>query len=185
MVGTGRISVQGIDEIFWSEFKDSVRERCGKLHTALGLEVEKALKLYQEGFSQTGDTHTHQKKEESKQKEKEKKQKIPKGIVIGKTRAERINNVGKMLMYGSEEISDAGVQRLITSQQVGDERVIESYIQTMKLRGWLMAKGRNTGMAVLRSTISKALDVPLPRETLEKMVESYKMPQVEGNGGRY
>lgn len=185
MVGTGRISVQGIDEIFWSEFKDSVRKRCGKLHTALGLEVEKALKLYQEGFSQIGDTHTHQKKEESEQKEKEKKQEIPKGIAAGKTRAERINNVGEMLMHGSAEITDVGLRRFIATQGVGDDRVIDSYIQTMKLKGWLVIRERDAGLDVLRSTISKALDTELPTETREKMIESYKMPQVEGNGGRH
>ena len=156
MVGTGRISVQGIDEVFWSEFKDSVRERCGKLHTALGLEVEKALKLYQERFSQTGDTHTHRKeREETSHGENLKQQsetQIPKGITVGKTRAERINNVGEMLA-GSDKISDLGIRRLIATQQVGDERVIESYIQTMKLKGWLEASGRrDTGMIVLGSS---------------------------------
>ena len=178
MVGTGRISVQGIDEVFWSEFKDSVRERCGKLHTALGLEVEKALKLYQEGFSQTGDTHTHRKKrEETSHGENLKQQsetQIPKGITVGKTRAERINNVGKMLMYGSAEITYSGLQRFIATQEVGDERVTESYIKTMKLKGWVMPRGKGAGVAVLRSTISKALDIPLPRETLEKMSISNK-----------
>ena len=189
MVGTGRISVQGIDEVFWSEFKDSVRERCGKLHTALGLEVEKALKLYQEGFSQTGDTHTHRKKrEETSHGENLKQQsetQMPKGIIVGKTRAERINNIGEMLMHGSAEITDIGLRRFIATQGVGDERVIESYIHTMKLKGWLVARGRDAELGVLRSSISKALDIQLPIETLEKMMESYEMPQVEENGGRH
>ena len=185
MAGIGRISVQGIDEEMWSEFKENVIEKYGKLHTVLGLEVEKALREYMEGHPQRGSTHTHQKQEEKTEQKEDSKEKISKGIAVGKTRAERINNVGEMLMYGSEEISDVGIQRLITSQQVGDERVIESYIQTMKLKGWLVTRGKEAGLGVLRSTISKALDVQLPGETLEKMMDSYKMPQVEGNGGKH
>ena len=189
MAGVGRISVQGIDEEMWSEFKESVIEKYGKLHTVLGLEVEKALREYMGGDSQRANTHTHQKKEGKVQgegnPEQNPKQKIPKGIAVGKTRAERIKNVGEVLMYGSGEITNIGIRRIITSQQVGDERVIESYIQTMELRGWLVAQRENAGFGVLRSTISKALDMQLPRETLEKMMESYEMPHVEGNGGRH
>ena len=59
MAGIGRISVQGIDEEMWNEFKESVREKYGKLHTVLGLEVEKALKEYlEEGHLEMGNTHT-------------------------------------------------------------------------------------------------------------------------------
>ena len=185
MVGMGRISVQGIDEEMWNEFKENVIARYGKLHTVLGLEVEKALRAYMGEYPQRGDTHTHQKQEEKTEQKKESKEKIPKGIAVGKTRAERINNVGELLMGGAAGITDTGIRRFIATQGVGDDRVIESYIQTMKLKGWLEIREKDAGLSVLRSTISKALDIQLPRETLEKMVESYKMPQVEGNGGRH
>ena len=185
MVGMGRISVQGIDEEMWNEFKENVIARYGKLHTVLGLEVEKALRAYMGGYPQRGDTHTQQKQEEKMEQKEDSKEKIPKGIAVGKTRTDRINNIGKLLTGGAAGITDAGIRRFIATQGVGDDRVIESYIQTMKLKGWLEIREKDTGLSVLRSTISKALDIQLPRETLEKMVESYKMPQVEGNGGRH
>ena len=184
MATVGRISVQGIDEEMWSEFKENVIEKYGKLHTVLGLEVEKALREYMGIHPQRGDTHTHHEKTESQQKEKEKISKIPKGIAVGKTRAERINNIGEMLMHGSAEITDIGLQRFIATQGIGDGRVIESYIRAMKLKGWLVTRGRDDEVVVLRSTISKALDIQLPRETIEKMMEGYTIPEVEGNGGR-
>lgn len=181
----GRLDVRGISEDVLVVLKEDVMERYGKLHTVMGQEVEKALRAYLGMDMQIGETHTHQKKEESEQKENEKKQKIPKGIAAGKTRAERINNVGEMLMHGSAEITDVGLRRFIATQGVGDDRVIESYIQTMKLKGWLVTRGKAVGLGVLRSTISKALDVQFPGETLGKMMEGYEMPQVEGNGGRH
>ena len=185
MAGIGRISVQGIDEEMWSEFKENVIEKYGKLHTVLGLEVEKALREYMEGHPQRGSTHTHQKQEEKTEQKEDHKQKMPKGIAVGKTRTERINNIGELLMGGAAKITDAGIRRFIATQAVGDDRVIESYIQTMKLKGWVATQGKDVGLLVLRSTISKALDVPLPGETLEKMMVDYEMPKVEGNGGRY
>ena len=185
----GRLDVRGINENILENFKESVKEKYGKLHTVMGLEVEKALSLYLEGYPQIATTHTHQKKEEKVQEggnpEQNHKSKIPGGIMAGKTRAERINNVGEMLMNGTPEITDTGLRRFIATQGVGDDRVIESYIQTMKLKGWLVTQGRDAGVTVLRSTISKALDISLPRETLEKMMGSYPMPEVEGNGGMY
>ena len=185
----GRLDVRGINENILENFKESVRERFGKLHTVMGLEVEKALSLYLEGYPQTATTHTHQKKEEKAQEEEDSeqdpKEKIPGGILVGKTRAERINNVGEMLMNGTAEITDIGLRRFIATQGVGDGRVIESYIQTMKLKGWLVTRGRDAGLGVFRSTISKALDIELPREILEEMMAHYEMPQVEGNGGRH
>ena len=181
----GRLDVRGISEDVLVVFKDDVRERYGKLHTVLGQEVEKALRAYLGMDMQIGDTHTHQKQEEKKEQKEDPKEKMQKGIVVGKTRIERINNIGEMLMHGSSEITDTGLRRFIATQGVGDDRVIESYIQTMKLKGWLVTRGKETGLGVLRSTISKALDIQFPGETLEKMIESYKMPQVEGNGGRH
>ena len=177
------VHVRGIDEEMWNEFKEDVRERYGKLHTVLGQEVGEALKAYMGGGMQR--ENTHQKQEEKIEQKKDSKEKMPKGIIVGKTRIERINNIGKMLMHGSAEITDTGLRRFIATQGVGDDRVIESYIQTMKLKGWLVIRGRDAGLGVLRSTISKALDVQLPGETLGKMMESYGMPQVEGNGGRH
>ena len=181
----GRLDVRGISEDVLVVFKDDVRERYGKLHTVLGQEVEKALRAYLGMDMQIGDTHTHQKQEEKIEQKEDSKEKMPKGIIVGKTRIERINNIGEMLMHGSAEITGIGLHRFITTQGIGDDRVIESYIQTMKLKGWLVTRGKEAGLGVSRSTISKALDVQLPGETLEKMMESYKMPQVEGNGGKH
>ena len=42
----GRLDVRGISEDTLIEFKRHVQKKYGKLHTVLGLEVEKALKLY-------------------------------------------------------------------------------------------------------------------------------------------
>lgn len=184
MTNVGRISVQGIDEEIWNEFKEDVRERYGKLHTVLGQEVEKAIRAYMDNPPEMRNTHTHQKEEKVIQKE-EQKTTVPKGIMIGKTRKERIDNIGEMLMHGSAEITDTGLRRFIATQGVGDERVIESYIQTMKLKGWVVIRGKDTGLGVLRPSISKALDIQLPGETRGKMMESYEMPQVEGNGGKH
>ena len=189
MAGIGRISVQGIDEEMWSEFKENVIEKYGKLHTVLGLEVEKALREYMSGNPQGANTHTHQKKEEKTEYkenlEQESKTKIPKGIAIGKTRKDRINNIGEMLMHGSAEITGTGLQRFIATQGVGDGRVIESYIRTMKLKGWVVAQGNDARVVVSRSIISEALDIQLLKETPEKIRSSYEISeQVEGNGGR-
>ena len=182
----GRLDVRGINENVLENFKESVIEKYGKLHTVMGLEVEKALSLYLEGDSQKANTHTQQKKaQEEEDSEQGPKEKIPGGIMVGTTRAERINNVGEMLMNGTAEITDIGLRRFIVTQGVGDDRVIESYIQTMKLKGWLVTRGRDAGLGVFRSTISKALDIELPREILEEMMAHYEMPQVEGNGGRH
>lgn len=187
-----RLDVRGINENVLENFKDSVKERYGKLHTVMGLEVEKALALYLEGLPQTTCTHTQEKKEEKVQKgknlEQNHKPKILDSVMAGKTRVERINNVGEMLMNGTPEITDAGLRRFIATQGVGDERVIESYIKTMKLRGWLVGGLRNNNkeIVVMRSAISAALDIQLPQEILEGMVGSYRMPEiVEGNGGRH
>lgn len=184
------VHVRGIEEEMWNEFKESVIKRYGKLHTVLGQEVGEALRAYMGGGMQRVNTHTQQKKEKKVQEEENSGQnsnpKIPEGITVGKTRAERINNVGEMLMNGTPEITDKGLQRFIATQGVGDERVTESYIKTMKLRGWLVAQGKDAGMAVMRSSISVALGIQLPVEALENMMPSYKMPeQVEGNGGRH
>ena len=187
-----RLSVRGIDENVLENFKESVREKYGKLHTVFGLEVEKALELYLAGLPETACTHTQEKKEEKVQKgnnlEQDPKQKIPGGVMAGKTRAKRIDNIGEMLMNGTPEITDAGLRRFITTQGVSDERVIESYIKTMRLRGWLVGgiREKNVEIVVMRSSISEALDIPLPREILAEMVASYEMPEiVEGNGGRH
>ena len=181
----GRLDVRGISEDVLVVFKDDVIARYGKLHTVMGQEVEKALRAYLGMDMQIGNTHTHQKQEEKTEQKEDSNQKIQKGIVVGKTRAKRINNIGEMLMHGSAEITDIGLRRFIATQGVGDERVIESYIQTMKLKGWVMTRGKDTGLSVLRSTISKALDIQLPGETLGEMMKSYEMPQVEGNGGKH
>nr|QNO58059.1 hypothetical protein BLAHKPKO_00023 [Methanosarcinales archaeon ANME-1 ERB7] len=42
----GRLDVRGISEDTLIEFKRHVQKKYGKIHTVLGLEVEKALKLY-------------------------------------------------------------------------------------------------------------------------------------------
>lgn len=188
MANVGRISVQGIDEEVWAEFKERVVERYGKLHTVLGLEVERAIREYMAGHPENSNTYT-QKKEAEKTQEvtQNPKQKIPGGIMSGASRGERINNIGELLMNGTEEITDAGLKRFVVMQGVSDERVVEGYIQTMKLKGWLAPRGKkDMGMVVFRSTISAALHINLPRETMEKMMESYQLPgQPEGNGGSF
>ena len=187
-----RLSVRGIDENVLENFKESVREKYGKLHTVFGLEVEKALELYLAGLPQTPDTHTHEKKEENVQEKGSPGQKskinIPSSTMVGKTRIDRINNVGGMLMNGTAEITEKGLRRFIETQGVGDDRVIESYIKTMKRKGWLVSgiEKKNTELVVLRSTISEALDIPLPQEILASMAAGWEIPgQVEGNGGRH
>ena len=186
MANVGRISVQGIDEEVWAEFKERVIVRFGKLHTVLGLEVEKAIKEYMAEHPENPNTHTHEKKEEKVEEiAQNHKPKIPGGIMSGASRGERINNIGELLMNGTEEITDAGLRRFVVMQGVSDERVVEGYIKTMKLKGWLAPRGKKeTGVVVFRSTISAALHINLPRETVEKMMESYQLPgQPEGNGG--
>lgn len=153
------IHVRGIEEKMWSEFKEGVRERYGKLHTVLGQEVERALREYMGNPPEVRRTHTHQRKEEKTSQREESKTKIPKGIVAGKTRTERINNIGEMLAHGSDEISNVGLRRFIVAQGVGDDRVVESYLQTMRIKGWLV--GENNNMTVMHSTISRALDIQL------------------------
>jgi len=154
------------------------------LHTVLGQEVAKALEAYL--YQNT--LHPGKEKESYHRQEQKQESEIKTAhtrIMVGKTREERINNIGKMLAYGSEEITDLGLRRFIATQGVGDDRVIDSYVQTMKLKGWLVTKGRDAGLGVFRSTISKALDIQLPEETLDKMMNSYEMPrQAGGNGGR-
>lgn len=179
------VFVRGVNDTLWQDFKDTVQHRYGKLHTVLGQEVAKALEayLYQNTLHPGEEKEIYHKQEQKQEPEIET---AHTRIMVGKTREERINNVGKMLAYGSAEITDTGLRRFIATQEVGDERVTESYIKTMKLKGWLMPRGKGAEVAVLRSTISKALDIQLPRETLEKMIVDYEMPgQVEGNGGRH
>ena len=40
-----RLGVRGIDDNMLAEFKNYVKEKHGKLHTAMGLEVESALRF--------------------------------------------------------------------------------------------------------------------------------------------
>jgi hypothetical protein len=42
----GRLDVRGVSEDTLIEFKRHVQNKYGKIHTVLGLEVEKALKSY-------------------------------------------------------------------------------------------------------------------------------------------
>jgi len=178
------VFVRGVNDTLWQDFKDTVQQRYGKLHTVLGQEVAKALEayLYQNTLHQGEEKGMHD-KQEPKQ-EPENRTAHPR-IMVGKTREERIKNIGKMLAFGSDEITDIGLRRFIATQGVGDDRVIDSYIQTMKLKGWLVTKERDAGLGVFRSTISKALDIQLPEETLDKMMNNYEMPrQAGGNGGR-
>lgn len=178
------VFVRGINDTLWQDFKDTVQQRYGKLHTVLGQEVAKALEayLYQNTLHPGEEKEIYNKQE---QKQEPESKTAHKRIIVGKTREERINNIGKMLAYGSAEITDIGLRRFIATQGVGDGRVIESYIQTMKLKGWLAMRGRDMKVAVLRSAISKALDIPLPKEILEKMRVGYEIPNkgIEGNGG--
>ncbi|HJH28013.1 MAG TPA: hypothetical protein C5S37_14910, partial [Methanophagales archaeon] len=162
----------------WEEFKNHVKEKYGKLHTVLGLEVEEALKAYLAVGTEKVNTHTHPKEKEEEEEEEtgtglkdEKQKRLGNGdIMVGKTREERLENIGRYLAYGSGQITEKGLQRLITTQHVGDKRVIEDYIRTLKLRGWIVESGkRGFIMPVMRSAISAALGITLPKETLEKL----------------
>ncbi len=42
----GRLDVRGVNDSVLAEFKDCVKEKYGKKHTVLGLEVERALRFY-------------------------------------------------------------------------------------------------------------------------------------------
>jgi len=180
MTATGRISVQGIDDNLWTTFKENVQDKYGKLHTVLGQEVEKALRAYMEQGFQNERTHTHQKEKKNDEK-KPIKYKTTEDVMVGKTREERIQNIGKLLVYGSGEISNIGIRRLIATQKVGDKRVIESYIETMRFKGWLELK--KSKMVVMQATIADAINTKIPEETLMQIKEDIVMYHVEGNGG--
>lgn len=166
----------------WENFRNVVFQKHGKLNGVLGEELIIAMELYLEGKSQDVSTHTHQEEEEETGTgvKDEKQKRLGNGdIMVGRTREERLENIGCYLAWGSGEISATGLRRLIVSQKVGDKRVIDDYIRTMKLRGWIVDVGkRGFVMPVMRSAISAALGITLPKETLEKMAAGWRDQQV-------
>lgn len=58
-----RVEVRGVNDRTWESFKRFVENKYGKKHTVLGLEVERALRLYLERISEEQHTPTHKKKD--------------------------------------------------------------------------------------------------------------------------
>lgn len=65
---------------------------------------------------------------------------------------------------------------MIATQKVGDKRVIEDYVRTMQLRGWIGEAEKLGGpvIPVMRSAISEAVGVELQEETLQEMAAGWK-----------
>lgn len=140
-------------------------------------------------------THTHLTEEEIKEFKEIEGENIAYAKVDEKyakryplnSRERRLGEIGKMLHSTQISslkrgkaflISYKGLQRLVTMQKVSDNRVIEGYIATMELRGWIQRESKTT-YSILPMIISEDLDLHIDGEYLKKLIYEEKPREVK------
>ena len=141
----GRLDVRGVNDSVLAEFKDCVREKYGKLHTVMGLEVERALRFYLNELTFREGTHTQ--KEEVKTAEKKNDArglsqaklmggyKVPEDVMFGSVRTTRghkvvmdiIAQMQEMGQWNGHDINRKVVGRLAWKYGGMDPRTVKNY----------------------------------------------------------
>ena len=187
-----KLEVRSVNKALWNKFKALVvAENEGKMRGILGSAMDEALSLFidsREGvgdFSSRKDTHTQREKKVRSKREKPEKERImSENMVDGNTnhqnpRERRLAKIGNILfgnqitaILEEEEdflISKKGLERLIISQNISEDRVIKDYIHVMELKGWIEKRtGRYT---ILPSKIGDDLALEYPEGYIEKLME--------------
>ena len=199
------LHVRKVSRKVWERFKGVVATETGKLHGVLGMELEEALKLYirekeREEITIPGveverrKVHTHTLEDEIKEVESnnvayaKEYQSHEKGYALT-SREKRLAEIGKMLystQMASQErnekdfkISQKGLKRMVTMQKISDKRVVQGYIETMELRGWIL-KASNTKYSILPFIIGDELHLHYDSSHAKKIIGE-KLKEVNNN----
>jgi len=141
----GRLDVRGVNDAVLAEFKNCVKEKYGKMHTVMGLEVERALRFYLNELTFREDTHTQ--KEEVKTAEKKKdawglsqaksmgEYKVPEDVMFGSVRTTRghkvvmeiIAQMQEMGQWNGHDINRKIIERLAWKYGGMDPRTVKNY----------------------------------------------------------
>ena len=194
-----KLEVRSVNKALWDKFKALVvAENEGKMRGILGSAMDEALSLFidsREGrgdFSSRKDTHTQREKKVRSKREKPEKERIMSGNTNQQNpRERRLTKIGNILfanqitaILGEEEdflISKKGLERLIISQNISEDRVIKDYIHVMELKGWIEKRtGRYT---ILPSKIGDDLALEYPEGYIEKLMERRKLEDRNGKEG--
>lgn len=126
-----RLDVRGIEPEIIENFKKFVLDKHGKLHTALGKEVGKALLAYMEGDIPNREyTHTHAHEEEQLQKKKKDLQLSPYHARLTAIQ-EKMRTVGG---WDTDSFQDGLAVRYIKEICGGDARTINKYYSDLQTK---------------------------------------------------
>lgn len=114
------------NEETWNEFKAFVENKHGKLHTVMGIELNRAIKMYlADQAKPQGSTHTHKENEpKSNTNLEQKKLPIAKFETV---KEEFLNNAGD-----TETFQRLYAERLVKEHLGRDPRTVEKYCSELK-----------------------------------------------------
>ncbi len=141
----GRLDVRGVNDSVLAEFKDCVKEKYGKKHTVMGLEVERALRFYLNELTFREDTHTQEEEVKTAEKKNDAGElsqaksregyKVPKDVMFGSVRTTRghkvvmeiIAQMQEMRQWNGHNINRKIVERLAWKYGGMDPRTVKNY----------------------------------------------------------
>jgi len=144
----GRLDVRGVNDSVLAEFKDCVKEKYGKLHTVMGLEVERALRFYlneltfrESTRTQTGGEKTPKEKIDTKKEGGASQGKltmvnnVPEDVMFGSVRTTRghkvvmeiIAQMQEMGQWNGHDINRKIIERLAWKYGGMDPRTVKNY----------------------------------------------------------
>lgn len=185
-------------EIF-NKFISKVAEKHGQTYGKTGDELINAIILWLEYEERGGedlslrDTHTHT----HAPKHRPRKTKIAeKDVMYGKaypltSRERRLRQIGTILfstqtsevLEGKNNfvVSDKGMEKIIVSQKISENRVIKDYIHAMEVKGWIQKIPKSSLYAILANVISDDLGLEFPEGYLQKTLNAEKEERLNGN----
>lgn len=196
------LQIRNFPKKLWIEFKKDVLERTGQTHGVLGEELAEIIRqhLYGEEREHPGgipikkSAHTHTLEDEIKEVEinnvayAKEYESHEKGYALT-SREKRLTEIGKMLystQMASQErnekdfkVSLKGLKRLVTMQKISDKRVVQGYIETMELRGWIL-KTSTSKYSILPFVISDELHLHYDSSHAKKIIGE-KLKEVNNN----
>lgn len=141
----GRLDVRGVDDSVLAEFKSCVREKYGKLHTVMGLEVERALRYYLNELTFREGTRTQKEEVETPEKKKDARglsqaklmagYKVPGDVMFGSVRTTRghkvimeiIAQLQEIGQWNGHDLNRKVVERLAWKYGGMDPRTVKNY----------------------------------------------------------
>jgi len=175
------LNIRKVNRKVWEQFKGIVAAKTGKMHGVLGIELEKALKHYirfeeeeMQGSSvPRRDEHTHTQTH-----------RIRKDMTYEKaypltSRERRLKAIGNILFNNNASaivqgrsafvMSEKGMERLIISQKISEQRVIKDYIHAMQIKGWI--EKEKTHYTIISDAIAEELNLSYPAGYIKKTLE--------------